>query len=360
MYTIQYGIDMKGRFTTMRGKAEAGMLVVTQKSANDIFTVKTDEVGNFYVPDLLLYDTAKLAVHPKTAGGGRGGKVVVDTTIVRPPPTPADTLLVTVSNGTNPKPYRDRPGAMPARVLKPVEVSSTRIAPNQPASVGFADAVVDGEFFRSTAFTDMLMALQSKVPGLRIMAFVGPDAYPKKYILFGANSSLGSLEAQEPLVLIDGLRVNEGGGGTADRISLLNPNEIDRIEVTKFGNSAAYGARGGNGVIAIYTRNLRLEKNRRHAPLYKEEKLVTLNIPGYASPRKFAAPDHSAGGDVYGIPDYRATLYWNPLVVLDQDNRATITFFAADLATRYRIVVEGFTTEGVPVRGEKIITVKER
>jgi len=53
-------------------------------------------------------------------------------------------------------------------------------------------------------------------------------------------------------------------------------------------------------------------------------------------------------------------LYWNPLVVLDQDNRATITFFAADLATRYRIVVEGFTTEGVPVRGEKIITVKER
>jgi len=240
-------------------------------------------------------------------------------------------------------------------------VTSTRIADIAPTKLGFADVSVDGEFFRSTGLTDMLMALQSKVPGLHIIAFLGPDGDPKKYIAFGGTSTLqGSPEAKEPVVLIDGLVVNASGGGTADRISQLNPNEVDRIDVIKFGNGAAYGARGGNGVIAIYTRNTYKIKGKTRAPLYKEEKLVTLNLHGYASPRNFTAPDHYVGGDVQGVPDYRATLYWKPLVTIDEHNQATITFFAADLPTRYRIVAEGFTAEGVPVRGEKTVTIKDR
>ncbi len=360
MYPIQYGIDIKGRFTTNRGKAEAGLLIFTQKASKDVFTVDTDEVGNFYVPDLLLYDTAKISVHPKTAGGGRGGKVIVDTLGVSAPPTPSDTLGIDVYRETTTR-LRDHAMNKQTRVLKEVVVTSTRIADTAPTRLGFADVSVDGEFFRSSGFIDMLSALQSRVPGLHIIAFLGADSYPKKYIVFSGSSTLqGSPEAKEPVVLIDGLVVNAGDGGTADRISQLNPNEIDRIEVTKFGNGAAYGARGGNGVIAIYTRNTYKVKGKTRAPLYKEEKLVTLNIHGYAAPRNFTAPDHSVGGDVQGVPDYRATLCWKPLVVMDEHNQATITFFAADLPTRYRIVAEGFTADGLPVRGEKIITVKDR
>jgi hypothetical protein len=360
LYPIQYGIDIKGRFTTNRGKAEAGLLIFTQKASKDVFTVKTDEFGNFYVPDLLLYDTAKMSVHPKTAGGGRGGKVVVDTLVVSAPPTPSDTLGVDAYRETATR-LRDRAMNKPTRVLKEVVVTSTRITDITPTKLGFADVSVDGEFFRSSGLTDMLMALQSRVPGLHIITFLGGDAMPKKYIFFSGTSTLqGSPEAKEPVVLIDGIVVNAGDGGTADRISQLNPNEIDRIEVIKFGNGAAYGARGANGVIAIYTRNTYKVKGKTRAPLYKEEKLVTLNLHGYASPRNFSAPDHSVGGEAQGVPDYRATLYWKPLVVMDEHNQATITFFAADLPTRYRIVAEGFTADGVPVRGEKIITVKDR
>jgi hypothetical protein len=360
MYPIQYGIDVKGRFTTNRGKAEAGFLVFTQKASKDVFTANTDELGNFYIPDLLLYDTAKLSVHPKTAGGGRSGKVVLDTLVVSAPPTPSDTLGIDVYRETATR-MRDRVMNKQTRVLKEVVVTSTRIADLAPTKLGFADVSVDGEFFRTTGLTDMLMALQSRVPGLHIIAFLGPDSWPKKYIMFSGTSTLqGSPEAKEPVVLIDGLVVNAGGGGTADRISQLNPNEIDRIEVIKFGNGAAYGARGGNGVIAIYTRNTYKVTGKTRVPLYKEEKLVTLNIHGYASPRNFISPDHSVGGDVQGVPDYRATLCWKPLVTMDEHNQATLTFFAADLPTRYRIVAEGFSTEGLPVRGEKIITVRDR
>ncbi|HEY5745059.1 MAG TPA: carboxypeptidase-like regulatory domain-containing protein [Chryseolinea sp.] len=360
MYPIQYGIDIKGRFTTNRGKAEEGLLIFTQKASKDVFTVKTDALGNFYVPDLLLYDTAKISVHPKTAGGGRGGKVVIDTLVVSAPPTSFDTLGIDAYRETATR-LRDRVMNKQTRVLKEVVVTSTRIADIAPTRLGFADVSVDGEFFRTTGLTDILMALQSRVPGLHIIVFLGADSYPKKYIVFSGTSTLqGSPEAKEPVVLIDGLVINAGDGGTADRISQLNPNEIDRVEVTKFGNGAAYGARGGNGVIAIYTRNTYKIKGKTRAPLYKEEKLVTLNIQGYASPRNFVAPDHSVGGDVQGVPDYRATLSWKPLVVMDEHNQATITFFAADLPTRYRIVAEGFTAEGVPVRGEKIITVQDR
>ncbi|MEJ0032848.1 MAG: hypothetical protein WDO15_21880 [Bacteroidota bacterium] len=76
----------------------------------------------------------------------------------------------------------------------------------------------------------------------------------------------------------------------------------------------------------------------------------------YSTSSKFIAPDYNdpVTEDHF---DYRATIHWSPFVVTDGKQPATVSFYAADVATTYRIVVEGVTKAGTPVRAEKIIEV---
>jgi TonB-dependent SusC/RagA subfamily outer membrane receptor len=69
----------------------------------------------------------------------------------------------------------------------------------------------------------------------------------------GAQSFMGS---SEPLVVIDGMAVQQHGLGSA--LAAINPRDVDRIEVLKdAGSTAYYGARGANGVIVITTKRSR-------------------------------------------------------------------------------------------------------
>ena len=173
--------------------------------------------------------------------------------------------------------------------------------------------------------------------------------------LEGGVSSFGSTKAQEPLVLIDNVVVNNMIGGPAAQIEQINPAEVESIEVSKFGNNAAYGARGGNGIIAIHTGRNRLAE-RSALGAYDKTLLKPVPVKGYSVKRKFISPDYSTPEKNVAIPDSRTTIYWNPLVPL-KDQPSVVSFYAADSPTRYRIVVEGVTKEGKPVRAEKIITI---
>ncbi|MBY0434289.1 MAG: hypothetical protein K2U26_09285, partial [Cyclobacteriaceae bacterium] len=57
-------------------------------------------------------------------------------------------------------------------------------------------------------------------------------------------------------------------------------------------------------------------------------------------------------------PDFRTTVFWKPDVVTGVDGKASLSFFAADLETRYRIIVEGVTDAGVPFRQVSYVEVK--
>lgn len=44
--------------------------------------------------------------------------------------------------------------------------------------------------------------------------------------------------------------------------------------------------------------------------------------------------------------DVRATVYWQGNVQTDENGKANLSFFAADLPTTYRIVVQGVAEKG--------------
>ncbi|HEX8945660.1 MAG TPA: TonB-dependent receptor [Gemmatimonadaceae bacterium] len=121
---------------------------------------------------------------------------------------------------------------------------------------------------------DLSSALTFQVPGLRAMDGGGGAGAAKDLRIRGMSSFSLS---QRPAVYIDGVKIdtkavdwsstmpNQGccnfnGGVGEDRLSDLNPNDIDRIEVLK-GPAAAtlYGSDASNGVIQIFTKKGRLE-----------------------------------------------------------------------------------------------------
>lgn len=116
-------------------------------------------------------------------------------------------------------------------------------------------------------------ALEGRIPGVRSIGSVGGVGAGRVLTVRGMDSfQLG----QRPVIYIDGIRVDtrgsEWGSGTngtsmrttccafsggagEDRLSDLNPDEIDRVEVLK-GPAAAtlYGSEASGGVIQIFTK----------------------------------------------------------------------------------------------------------
>lgn len=106
-----------------------------------------------------------------------------------------------------------------------------------------------------TKFTDVL---QGRVPGVMVQGAVGTTGGSQRVRIRGANSlSLSN----EPLYYVDGVQVSNGRGGFAlggqdySRISDLNPDEIENIEVLKGpAASALYGSAAANGVVLVTTK----------------------------------------------------------------------------------------------------------
>lgn len=125
--------------------------------------------------------------------------------------------------------------------------------------------VVKGEDIQKSPVGDPLMALAGRVPGLYIAQANGlPGSTmigPGQVSLRGRNSIANGTN---PLFIVDGVPftstslTNTGIGGGATYLSpfnLINPADIENIEVLKDADATAiYGSRGANGVVLITTK----------------------------------------------------------------------------------------------------------
>ncbi|MDB5262710.1 MAG: TonB-dependent receptor plug [Adhaeribacter sp.] len=116
---------------------------------------------------------------------------------------------------------------------------------------------VKSEDIQKVATSSFTSAIQGKVPGVQISQTSGAPGGSSSVRIRG----VGSTGNNQPLYVIDGMPLGGGSmsiGGSSDRIdglSVVNPNDIESIEVLKDAAAAAiYGARAANGVILITTK----------------------------------------------------------------------------------------------------------
>ncbi|GAA4307302.1 SusC/RagA family TonB-linked outer membrane protein [Pontixanthobacter gangjinensis] len=118
---------------------------------------------------------------------------------------------------------------------------------------------VGGEELADIPVPSVEQALQGKVAGVQISMSSGTPGSTQDVRIRGISSLTLS---NEPLYVIDGVPVVNNNNAGSDNISSLNPlstinsQDIESITVLKDASAtAAYGARGSNGVIVITTKN---------------------------------------------------------------------------------------------------------
>lgn len=146
-----------------------------------------------------------------------------------------------------------------------------------------------------------------------------------------------------PAVFLDEMMVD---------VSTLQGINMSEVALVKVFNPPFLGAAGGggaNGAIAVYT------KRGSSASSQYVKGLDAATIQGYSPIKEFYSPDYSKYEQATGDTDYRKTLYWEPFVLTNKQNRRILlTFYNNDFTNRIRVVVEGINLEGKLTRMEKI------
>jgi TonB-linked SusC/RagA family outer membrane protein len=139
-------------------------------------------------------------------------------------------------------------------------------------TLGYASQQVSAAEISEAKQPNLINALQGKIAGVTINGSGGGPGQGASILIRGVNS-LNPSANNQPLFIIDGLPVDNStfttgtsgdrGAALPNRMSDINPEDIESINVLKGGAATAlYGLRGANGVIVITTKSGQAGKMR--------------------------------------------------------------------------------------------------
>jgi len=132
-------------------------------------------------------------------------------------------------------------------------------APISKRQLGNTISTIKGQALAESGALDVTGSLSGKFAGVQVTQNSGDPAAGISVRLRSASTVNG---VSDPLYIIDGVIVNNESNnllGVAsvvqNRLSDINPQDIDRVEVIKGSAAAAiYGSRASNGVVQIFTK----------------------------------------------------------------------------------------------------------
>ena len=142
------------------------------------------------------------------------------------------------------------------------------------------------------------------------------------------------------LVMLDGIPLYDH-----EKILTYNPKLIRRIDI--YSGRYVFGGATFECMVFFTTHKGNLPDIR----LKKNSQMTVYECP--TLPVAFIAPEYKdEAARQSRMPDYRHTLYWNPSVEKSEGKPSTLTFYTSDLSGTYKVIAEGFTAKGEPIRGE--------
>lgn len=146
-----------------------------------------------------------------------------------------------------------------------------------------------------------------------------------------AQDKQPSIPHDDPVYIIDGVATTD-----TQYFLALKPSEVLSIAVVKKpAKLGRVGLMGKNGLIVVQSKKGDLSPGIESA----------LQVMGVNPAMPFVIPDHN-GNKAPAAPDFRSTLYWNPLVRTDSNGEAKIEFYCSDDVGEMRIEVSGVCDQG--------------
>ncbi|MBD2757836.1 carboxypeptidase-like regulatory domain-containing protein [Spirosoma validum] len=365
------GVSLMGRVLNPQNQPIAGAQVFvasTKASQSFVKSAGADERGRFRLAGLAIADTTQLMTQltnrqlkdlsDKEAHLVLEGPDVNwerDTTNVLPnwSALRAQLEAARMRQESDAEFYRDKKVKLLKEVIvrarkfdeRPDDIRQRSLHNGADATILFDD--------KSPRFANLYEMIRGRAPGVSVIQNTLTNSY--QVLIRG----IGSLKSStQPLFLMDGMPIQD-----TDGTSLLsfNPGDVERIEVLKNGtNVGIYGVRGGNGVIAFYSKRFRPDQDKSAI----KPGMKPLQFIGYPSvqrefyvPRYDLKPDE-AQTDVSSRVDRRDVLYWKPIIRTDSQGHSQLLFFLSDVVRTVRITVQGITADGRPVVGTELIRVQ--
>ena len=218
--------------------------------------------------------------------------------------------------------------------LEEVAITARKVTKVEPRTQFWANASSDQTITRETIedykFTDVYSYIYTK--GVRERVVDGRKSY------YFENNIINFGKVDSAMIIIDGFPAN------GDAFAVLQPNEVESIDIFKGVGATLFGVRGANGVISVTTR-----MGGGKSP-EKFNQFVYTPL-GYQQPAEFYSPKYETLESKRSvIPDYRTTIFWKPDVVIFEDGKTTFEFYTSDFKTTYSVVIEGITSDGRIVR----------
>jgi len=141
-----------------------------------------------------------------------------------------------------------------------------------------------------------------------------------------------------PKYFLDGMPV--------DTIADLAGFDIDFVDILHDGAASIMGA---SSIVAAYTKDGSEKPNTTKG--YKKRGIISFEHPGYQT-KKFYEPLYKTQKKDGDKADYRRTIYWNPTLKLNEQHKASISFYTSDMISPYRIILEGISLDGKIIRHE--------
>ncbi len=233
-YASKAQVTVKGKVT---GENGAALSNASAQIRNTSYGASSDALGNYVIIGKLKPGNYVLEI------SGIGFKTT-------------NTILKITANENN---YSvDSKLSTDALGLDEVVVTGNTVATSK-RRLGNAISTVSAKDIQNSGASTIDGALQGKVAGAQVNQNSGNPAGGISITLRGVSTVNGK---SEPLYLLDGVIINNDsrqlvdlGGGSQNRLSDLNPNDIDHIEIIKGASAAAiYGSRASNGVVQIFTK----------------------------------------------------------------------------------------------------------
>jgi hypothetical protein len=319
--------------------------IFTNTNISKTKSVETDGKGRFRISDLDFEGENLLSyqVNDKKNRPYPDGEVVMDRLLIPVRLNP----LTFEKTAVSPEKQKEWSWASqhPDGDMKTIISKVSKEMPNQKTeedqsmnfgiTKAFSSPDYSVKFDRQMNFINAYEMLQGQLQGVMVTKDAGGNY---KIMVRGFNT----INDSSPLLMVDGFEAQD--------VYWLNPNDVAKIDLFSGTNATIFGSRGGNGVIVYYTR--KYGENRSGLKSAK-----TVFVKGYQKEIPFYMPDYQVPTNKKKV-DKRTTIYWNPEVLIEANGEKTLTFYAADLPSTYKIVVEGMNVNGQVGRSEVTVVVK--
>jgi hypothetical protein len=353
-FTIS-GVIRRGILGKRAENASVLISVGREHSTMDIVT--TDENGRFEITDVPVNDRQMITVRANDHRGSDRVSIHIDSQfsglLYKYAPVPQLFVSATSKTGYNDPviSFQDRIENVHRELEQFVdfhmeaELDEITITDNRDMNNWMDDFIRQAGRAKSVDMTERewmqslpLEIVLSLLPGVRVNLIQGSIS------VTGGTASLTAPGG--PIILLDGMYSD------FSQLRNLPSSEVRTVRVLSGGpDLTLFGAQGANGVISVQTlKGYTLESRG----------LRTFYLDGYQLPKQFYFPRYgfTVPGNIEGV-DSRVTLFWEPGLEVKAERNNSVRFYANDIPSEYRIVIEGVTETGLPFRHTQTFNVDE-